>query len=95
MKLFNSSQERLVPSNMAFTQAEASQIMLFIEAIFFFCEGKTNGTRKCGMAVLVIMLQKKSGSTVLVAWSPVWLDRLVMAWPFTGKNTAFGKLLFF
>ena len=40
MKLFNSSQERLVPSNMAFTQAEASQIMLFIEAIFFSVKEK-------------------------------------------------------
>lgn len=58
MKLFNSSQERLVPSNMAFTQAEASQIMLFIEAIFFFCEEKTNARRISSMTVLVIELPK-------------------------------------
>ena len=39
----------------------------YIEAIFSFCEAKTNGTRKCGVTILVIVLQKQSGSTVRVA----------------------------
>ena len=65
IKLFNSSVGRLVPSNLAFTEADASQIKSFIEAILFFCESKTNCTRICGMNILVIVLPKCSGSTVL------------------------------
>ena len=45
MKLFNSSVERLVPSNLAFTEVDGSQVPSFIETILFFCEGKTNDTR--------------------------------------------------
>ena len=76
MKLFNTSVERLDPSHLAFTKANASQIMPFIKAIFF-CEGKSNGTRKSGVIVLVIVFQKligsnlARGSTVLLR-----LDRL-------------------
>ena len=66
MKLFNSSVGRLVPSKLAFTEADISQLKSFIEAILFFYEGKTNGTRRCGMTVLVIVLPKWSGSTVRV-----------------------------
>ena len=58
MKLFNSSLRRLVLSNLAFTEADTSQIKFFIEAILFLCEGKTNDTRICGMTVLVIVLPK-------------------------------------
>ena len=65
MKLFNSSVRRLVPSNLAFTEADASQIKSFIEAILFFCE--TGGTRICGMTVLIIALPKWSGSTASLA----------------------------
>ena len=82
MKLFNLFVGRLVKSNLAFTEADASQIKSFIEAILFFCEGKTNGTRIGGMILLVILLSKSSGSTVHVAWPLVWFDRL---WK---KNTA-------
>ena len=67
MKLFSSSVGRLVPSNLAFTEAKAFQIKSFIDAVLFFCEGKSNGTRICGMNVLVIVLLKWSGSTVCVA----------------------------
>ena len=35
MKLFNSSEERLDSSHLVFTEANASQIMPFIKAIFF------------------------------------------------------------
>ena len=64
MKLFNSSVERLVTPNLTFTEAHASHIKSFIEAILFFCEGKTNGTRICGITVPVIVLPKWSGSAV-------------------------------
>ena len=30
------------------------------------------------------------GLTVRVAWPLVWIDRLVVAWPFTEKNSAYG-----
>ena len=75
MKLFNSSVGRLVPSNLGFTGAETSQIKS-IEAILFFCEGKTNGTRMGGMTLLVIVLPKWGDSIVRVALTLVWLDRL-------------------
>ena len=68
MKLFNLSVGRLVTSNLAFAKADASQIKSFNEAIFFFCKGETNGTRICGMTVLVIVFPKWSGSTVCMAW---------------------------
>ena len=58
MKLLNLTVGRLVTSNLAFTETDASQIKYFIESILFFCEGKTNGTQICGMAVLVIVLPK-------------------------------------
>ena len=57
MNLFNTSVERLIPSNLAHIAVEASQIMSFIEAILFCYEGKINGTRICCMTVLVISIQ--------------------------------------
>ena len=86
MKLFNLFVGRLVKSNLAFTEADASQIKSFIEAILFSCEGKTNGTRIGGMTLLVILLSKSSGSTVHVAWPLVWLDRLFVVWSFMEKK---------
>ena len=78
MKLFNSSVGRLVPSNLGFTEAEVSQIKS-IEAILFFCEGKTNDTRMGGMTLLVIVLPKWGDSIVRVALTLVWLGRLIVA----------------
>ena len=37
MKLFNSSLERLVPSNLAFTEAEVSHKLCFLLKPFLFC----------------------------------------------------------
>ena len=76
MKLFNLPVGTLVPSNLAFTETDASQIKAFIESILSFCGGKTNDTWICGMIVLVIELPKWSGSTVRLSWPIVWLDRL-------------------
>ena len=73
MKLFNLSIGRLVPSNLAFTEADASQIKSIIEAILFFCEGETNDTQICSMTILVILKPKWSSSAMLVAWP-------LMAW---------------
>ena len=58
MKLFNSSVGRLVPS----------LVPSFIEAILFFCEGKTKGTRICGNHVAKMeWLRRTSGLTASVA----------------------------
>ena len=61
MKLLNLSVGRLATSNLASTENDALQIKYFIEAILFFYEGKTNGTRICDMAIVVIVLPKWSG----------------------------------
>ena len=54
MKSFNSSVGRLVPSKLAFREADAFQLKSFIETILFSFERKTNGTQICGMTVLVV-----------------------------------------
>ena len=79
MKLLNLSVGRLATSNLASTENDALQIKYFIEAILFFCEGKTNGTRICDMAIVVIVLPKWSGQTVLVA-QPLQCGLTVLFW---------------
>ena len=69
MKSFNSSVGRLVPSKLAFREADAFQLKSFIETILFSFERKTNGTQICGMTVLIVGLQNG------VARPCAWLDR--------------------
>ena len=66
MKSFNLSVGRLVISNLVFTKADASQIIVFIETIFFFSEGTIN------------MWHDRSSNSVAKLERPqpcAWLDR--------------------